>query len=569
MSRLVKDAGARAMLYACYNNINRQYVGLGATAFSLNPCNKHLFDKIDYAEKCFDEWGFMNVNKFLTTGISDGMTNGNSGMRYSLPSRELISDSIVSMCKGHQMDKLYFLAGCDKNIPGAIMGAIETNIPTILCYGGSTEPGTYNGKSIDIVNAFKEQANEKINEKVIKSCCPKSGGACGGMYTANTMAVTMEVLGLSLPNTSVFPANSEHKLNEIRCGTKWLTGMDMNFKPDNLEYTPREIISKESLLNAIRMTIILGGSTNAILHILAISNKMGGLINIDDIDNEIRKSKTIMDFQPIGKYRMYDLFKHNNFSMSTLIEELINKQILIGDTKTIYGELQKCNKFNVLSDTGFENYGGNKSVLDSKFYKELPETGTHIKILKGNISPKGCVAKVNTNKPFVGKAIVFESEEDFIKGFNKIKKGHVIVMKSQGPKSGPGMPEMLKPTSMLLGSGFENDVALITDGRFSGGSSGNYLVGHITPETSELDTVFGLIIDGDKIVITNESIDLVGVSEDELEKRKLSVTGYCDVNKEFYFKFRMNTEINPYDYLLRRFRSTVTDATNGCIQKYW
>lgn len=543
-----KSQGAsQAMLYALNlkkKNLENPFIGIASMGYDGNPCNNHLNQKAEILKKNINKHK-MNGLIFNTIGVSDGISMGTSGMKWSLPSREIIADSIETVMNAQWYDACVSIPGCDKNMPACIMAMARYNRPSIMVYGGSTEPGYMNNKQIDIVSGFQSYSQYKSGEitdgereNIIQNCCPGSG-SCGGMYTANTMASIAEVMGLTLPNSSSNPANSKEKIEEIESIPKYI---------DNLlkeDIKPKDIVTKTSIENAIKLGIVLGGSTNMVLHLLAIADSFNIKIDLSNFDN-YNDLPVILNLKPIGEYLMNDVYKIGG--MASILRYLIQNKIIDGDVLTITGK------------TLWENVKDCKNLefTDQNIVRRIEKPVTknsHIKILYGNLSPNGCVSKISGKEGtyFKGPAKVYNNEEDFLLDLenNKIKKGSVIVLRYLGPKGGPGMPEMLKPTSSLVGSGLEKDIALITDGRFSGGSHG-FIIGHITPEAYDGGPI-AIVEDDDYIMINthenHNSINLL-VDDEEREKRykKLEIT------------------INDCkDSYLNKYRKLVSCASSGCV----
>ena len=509
---------AQAMLHAIgldESDLNKAFVGVASTGFEGNPCNMHLNDLAVHVKRGVTHAG-LNGLIFNTIGISDGISMGTVGMRYSLPSRDLIADSMESVVTGMSYDAMVAIVGCDKNMPGAIMAMLRVNRPSIMVYGGTIAPGYHNGQKLDVVSAF-EAWGQKVSgaiddatfKDIVKHACP-GPGACGGMYTANTMASAIEAMGMTLPYNSSNPANSAEKVIECEeAGKSMLKLLELDLKP-------REIVTKKSLENAFRLITLLGGSTNAVLHLLAIARTADIEFELSDMQHISDTTPFIADLKPSGSYVMEDL--HNAGGIPAVLKTMLVDGILHGDQKTITGASLAEN----LADVAPLNFETQKVVFP--IHEPIKSTG-HIQILYGNLASKGAVAKITGKEGlrFAGPARVFNSEEEANEGISSgaVQKGDVIVIRYVGPKGGPGMPEMLKPTSAIMGAGLGKEVALITDGRFSGGSHG-FVVGHITPE-AQVGGVIGLVQDGDLIQIDAEANTLqVNVSEAELEKRKSS-----------------------------------------------
>jgi dihydroxy-acid dehydratase len=496
-----------------FDDLNKPFIGIGSTGYEGNPCNMHLTSLAELQKESVQSTNSMVGLVFTTIGVSDGITNGNDGMRYSLPSREIIADSIETISGAHFYDGLLFTAGCDKNMPGAIMAMARLNRPSILVYGGTINSGMHNGKKLNIVSAFEAygmKINGKIDDseykEIIKKSCP-GPGACGGMYTANTMASAIEAMGMSLPNSSSSPARSEEKKLECQGIGKYI----LNLLEKDIK--PSDIITRQSILNALRIITILGGSTNAVLHMIAIARTIGIELTLQDIQKISDTTPMLADMKPSGKYLMEDLFKIGG--TPSVLKFMLKEGMIDGNCLTVTGK------------TLGENLESAKSLpagqdLLRPVSNPIKPQG-HIQILFGNIAKQGAVAKITGHEGLVfeGKAICYDTESELNAGINsgKVKPGHVVVIRYVGPKGGPGMPEMLKPTSAIIGAGLGDKVALITDGRFSGGTHG-FVVGHITPEAMEGGEI-AFIQDGDTIKLDAEknTIELI-ISDEELEKRR-------------------------------------------------
>ena len=506
---------AKAMLYAIglsEDELNQPFIGIGSTGYEGNPCNMHLNNLSTEIKKN------VNQNKltgliFNTIGVSDGISMGTPGMRYSLPSREIIADSMETVVAGMSYDGLITVVGCDKNMPGALMAILRLNRPSILSYGGTIASGKFKNKKLDIVSAFEawgEKVSGKINQKdfdcIIKNACP-GAGACGGMYTANTMASAIEVMGFTLPNNSSTPAVSKEKLNDIqRIGIAMKNLIDLDLKP-------LDIISKKSFENAMVLITALGGSTNAVLHLLAIAHTANIDFNLEDFQKISDKTPFLADLKPSGKYLMEDL--HEVGGTSAVIKYLISKNLIDGSCITVTGKSLSEN----LAE--FPDLSHNQKIIMT-IERPIKNSG-HIRILKGNLAQEGAVAKITGKEGllFKGKARVYNSELEANNGIknSEVKKGDVVVIRYEGPMGGPGMPEMLKPTSAIIGAGLGKDVALITDGRFSGGTHG-FVVGHISPEAQKGGAI-ALIENGDLIIIDSvKNTITLDVSDNELKIRK-------------------------------------------------
>ena len=539
---------AKAMLHAIglnSNDLYKPFVGVASTGYEGNPCNMHLNDlakKIKNGIVKSDLVGLI----FNTIGVSDGISMGTQGMRYSLPSRDIIADSIETVVQAMAYDALITVVGCDKNMPGALMSMLRLNRPSILVYGGTIAPGCHNGKKLDVVSAFEawgERVAGKIDENefsnIIKNACP-GAGACGGMYTANTMSSAIEAMGMALPFNSSNPATSNDKTDECsKIG-------DAIHNLLKLDLKPLDILTKESIENAVRLITVLGGSTNAVLHILAIAKSAKINFTINDFKRISDSTPFLADLKPSGKFLMEDL--HNVGGIPAVMKYMLENNLLNGDCMTVTGKTISEN----LTDIKSLN---NDQEIINPLSNPIKSSG-HIRILYGNIASEGSVAKITGKEGlvFTGKAIVFDSENDANKGIKegKVKKGNVVVIRYVGPKGGPGMPEMLKPTSAIMGCGLGKDVALITDGRFSGGTHG-FVVGHICPEAQDGGNI-ALIEDGDSITIdaVNNTID-VNISEKDLINRK---SNWIKPNLKF------NSGI------LYKYCKNVSNASNGCVTYY-
>lgn len=525
-----------------YEDLNKPFVGIGSTGFDGNPCNMHLAMFAAMQKKSVHDAGLVGL-VFNTIGVSDGITNGNDGMRYSLPSREIIADSIESIAGAHFYDGLVFTAGCDKNMPGAIMAMLRLNRPSIMVYGGTINGGHYKGEKLNIVSAFEAYGKKlqgKISEEdyreVIKNACP-GPGACGGMYTANTMSSAIEALGMSLPYSSSSPARSEEKKRECQTvGNAIRNLIEKDLKP-------KDIITRASLTNAMKVITVLGGSTNAVLHLIAIARTGGIALTIDDFQEISNTTPLLADMKPSGKYLMEDLFQIGG--IPALMKLMLKEGLLEGNCLTVTGKTIAENLENI------PDFPEDQDLI-RPLSNPIKSEG-HIQILYGNIAKEGAVAKItgHEGERFEGRAICFDSEADLNLGIHNglVKPGHVVVIRYVGPKGGPGMPEMLKPTSAIMGAGLGESVALITDGRFSGGTHG-FVVGHVTPEAMEGGEI-ALIQDGDTIVLdaVNNTISL-NISDDELANRK---------SKWQKPPYRVSS-----GYLWKYIKA-VENASNGCL----
>jgi dihydroxy-acid dehydratase len=537
---------AQAMLYGIGLNdaqLAQPFIGIASMGYDGNTCNMHLNHLASYIKVEVNATDMVGL-LFNTIGISDGITNGTDGMRYSLVSREVIADSIESVVAAHYYDAVIAVPGCDKNMPGAIIAMGRLNRPSIMVYGGTIAPGKYQGKDLNIVSAF-EALGEKIAGKIsdeefkgiIKNSCP-GAGACGGMYTANTMAIAIEALGMSLPYSSSNPAVSNEKIEECKKSAHFIKILLKK------NICPKDIMTFKAFENAITTLIALGGSTNAVLHIIAMAKSVGVKISQDDIQRISNTTPLIADFKPGGNYLMQNL--HEKGGVPMVLKYLLTKGKLHGDCITVTGKTLAENLENVV-DINFDNQN-----IIRPLENPIKATG-HLQILYGNLATKGSVAKITgkEGEKFVGPAKVFDGEKELIQGIEdkKIQPGDVIVIRYVGPKGGPGMPEMLKPTSAIIGAGLGKSVALITDGRFSGGTHG-FVVGHITPEAFDGGTI-ALVNNGDIIELdaVSNTINLK-VSDLELEERR---------------KKLVIPALKVTNGVLYKYVKLVKDASEGCV----
>jgi len=536
---------AKAMLHAIgltSEDLSKPFVGIASTGYEGNPCNMHLNDLSKNIKEGILKKDLIGLI-FNTIGVSDGISMGTQGMRYSLPSRDIIADSIETVVQAMAYDALITVVGCDKNMPGALMSMLRLNRPSILVYGGTIAPGCHNGKKLDVVSAFEawgEKVSGKIDESefsnIIKNACP-GAGACGGMYTANTMSSAIEAMGMSLPYNSSNPATSEEKIKECN---------EIGNAIDNLiknDLKPLDILTRESIENAVRLITVLGGSTNAVLHILAIANSANINFSIDDFQKISESTPFLADLKPSGKFLMEDL--HNVGGIPAVMKYMLDNNLLNGDCITVTGKTISENLKNV-----------KLLEIDQEIIKSISnpiKDSGHIRILYGNIALNGSVAKITGKEglTFSGKAIVFNSEQEANDGIKNglVKKGNVVVIRYVGPKGGPGMPEMLKPTSAIMGCGLGKDVALITDGRFSGGTHG-FVVGHICPEAQEGGNI--ALIENNDILTINAIINTISVeiSDNELLKRRSKW-----IKPDLKFK----------NGVLYKYCKNVSNASNGCV----
>lgn len=536
---------AQAMLYAIGfkdEDFHKPLIGIASTGYEGNPCNMHLNDLAKLVKEGVNSKETIGLI-FNTIGISDGISMGTPGMRFSLPSRDIIADSMEAVVQGMSYDGLVTVVGCDKNMPGALMAMLRLNRPSILVYGGTIASGCHNNKKLDIVSAFEawgEKVAGTMEESEFKSIIKKSipgAGACGGMYTANTMASAIEALGMSMPYNSSNPAISENK--EAEC---LVAGKQMRFLIEN-DIKPLDIVTRKSLENAIRLVTITGGSTNAVLHFLAIARAADIDFTLQDFQHISDTTPFIADLKPSGKYLMEDV--HRVGGIPAVLKYLLKNGLLHGDCLTVTGKTLAENLENV---PDLEEGQDVIMPLD----RPIKATG-HLCMLYGNLAENGSVAKITGKEGLVfkGTAKVFNSEYDANDGIRTglVKKGDVVVIRYEGPKGGPGMPEMLKPTAAIMGAGLGKEVALITDGRFSGGTHG-FVVGHISPEAQEGGAI-GLLEDGDVITIDAETNSInVDVSAEELAKRKETW-----VQPELKFK----------KGVLYKYARSVSSAAEGCV----
>ena len=509
--------GAQAMYYAIgfkEKDFDKAQVGIVSMGWDGNPCNMHLNDFATEVKKSVNNVEGLLGLRFYTIGVSDGISMGTDGMRFSLVSRDLIADSIETNASSQYYDAIVAIPGCDKNMPGSIMAMGRLNRPSIMLYGGTIAPGHYKGEDLNIVSAF-EALGQKISghldeadfKGIIRHSCP-GAGACGGMYTANTMASAIEAMGMSLPYSASNPAMSKDKEKECAAiGPAIKNLLEKDIKP-------KDIMTRKALENAITLIMILGGSTNAVLHMIAIAKSIGIDLTPDDFQKISDKVPMLADFKPSGKYLMQDLHEHGG--IPAVMKYLLKKGLLHGDCMTVTGKTVAEN-LEEAKDLDFD-----KQDIIRPLENPLKATG-HLQILYGNLAEKGSVAKITGKEGthFEGTARVFEGEKHLIEGLEsgRVHAGDVVVIRNIGPKGAPGMPEMLKPTGAIIGAGLGKTVALITDGRFSGGTHG-FVVGHITPEAFE-GGLLGLVEDNDIIEIDAVTNTLnLKVSDEEIAKRR-------------------------------------------------
>jgi dihydroxy-acid dehydratase len=519
------QGASQAMLYATGMepaDMDKPQVGIGSVWYEGNPCNMHLDDLGESVDQAVEAAGGVGM-RFNTIGVSDGISMGTEGMSYSLQSRDLIADSIETIMAAQWYDGLIALPGCDKNMPGCIMAMARLNRPAIMIYGGTIKPGCatigQEEQVLDIVSAFQSYGQslagvitEAQRQTIVRQACP-GPGACGGMYTANTMASFIECLGLSLPGSSSTPAEDPAKRAECHAaGQQVLQLLEADLKP-------RDIVTRQSFLNAMRLAVITGGSTNAVLHSIAMARAFDIDLTIDDWQQISNQTPLLCDLKPSGRYVMADL--HEIGGTPALMKMLLEADLIDGGQMTITGQTLAENLADIQPLPAFGQGDQGQSVV-YPLDQPIHPTG-HIRILRGNLAPGGCVGKITGKEglSFTGPARVYDSEEAMLEGLEtgQIQKGDVIIIRYEGPKGGPGMPEMLTPTSALAGAGLHKDVALITDGRFSGGSHG-FIIGHVVPEAIEGGPI-ALVRDGDVVRIDAEQhrIDM-DVSEADLKQRR-------------------------------------------------
>ena len=511
------QGASQAILYGVglsKEDLDKPQVGISSVWYEGNTCNMHLLKLSEAVKEGVQEAGMVGL-RFNTVGVSDAVSMGTEGMCYSLQSRDLIADSVETVMGGQWYDANISIPGCDKNMPGVVMAMGRLNRPSIMVYGGTIKPGHFNGQTLDIISAFQSYGqfvggsiSEEERMDVVLNSCPGSG-ACGGMYTANTMASAIEALGMSLPYSSSIPAEDPLKIEECKMAGKYILEL---LKRD---LKPRDIITRKSLNNAMVVVMALGGSTNAVLHLIAIARSVGLELTLDDFQEVSDKVPFIADLKPSGKYVMEDL--HKVGGVPAVLKYLLEKGLIDGSCMTVTGK------------TLAENLAGCPPLSEGQeiimpLENPIKKTG-HLQILWGNLAPEGSVAKITGKEGlyFSGPARVFEGEEAMLAAITEDPaslKGTVIVIRGEGPKGGPGMPEMLTPTSAVIGAGLGKEVALLTDGRFSGGSHG-FVVGHVCPE-AQVGGPIGLVRDGDVITIDVERRKInVELSEQELAQRKL------------------------------------------------
>ena len=542
----VTQPAAQAMLYGIgltEEDLKKAQVGVVSMGYDGNTCNMHLNDLAKIVKQ--GVWDNELVGLiFNTIGVSDGISNGTEGMRYSLVSRDIIADSIETVCGAQYYDALIALPGCDKNMPGSVMAMGRLNRPAIMVYGGTIAAGHYKGQDLNIISAFEAlgqkiagQLNEEDFKNIVMRSCP-SAGACGGMYTANTMAAAIEAMGMSLPFSSSNPALSEEKKQECLAAGKAIRNlMEKNIRPS-------DIMTRKAFENAVVVVMALGGSTNAVLHLIAIARSVNIKLTQDDFQEISDRVPMLADFKPSGKYLMQDL--HQYGGVPAVMKYLLSKGFIHGDCLTVTGKTIAEN----LQDVHELDFS--KQDIIHPLENPLKATG-HLQILYGNLAEGGSVAKITgkEGEKFEGPARVFDGEFELIKGISsgRVQKGDVVVIRNVGPKGAPGMPEMLKPTSAIIGAGLGKSVALITDGRFSGGTHG-FVVGHITPEAYE-GGLIAFVKDNDRITIDVPNHRLMlHVSDEEIAARKKGWT---------------TPELKAKKGVLYKYAKQVRNAADGCV----
>ncbi|KAI0354922.1 dihydroxy-acid and 6-phosphogluconate dehydratase [Trametes cingulata] len=554
-----KTQGAsQAMLYdtdgvQSDEDFDKAMVGVASVWYEGNPCNKHLLGLGQHIKKSLQDAGIIGY-QFGTVGVSDGISMGTKGMTYSLQSRDLIADQVETAAGGHWLDGMVVVPGCDKNMPGVLMALGRLNRPGLMVYGGTIRPGSCEGApQLDLVSAFqaygkyleagKTEEAERERYKTIRHACP-GPGACGGMYTANTMASAAEAMGMTLPGSSSFPAEFPEKLRECES----IGAAMRNLLEKNI--LPRDIMTRSAFENAMVLTMILGGSTNAVLHLIAIAHSVGINLTLEDFQNVSDRVPFIADLKPSGKYVMVDVYKIGG--IPKVLAYLLKNNLIDGNNMTVTGRTLGENLDRWTHEHGELEF--TRQDVIRPLEKPIKETG-HLRILRGNLAPGGAVAKITGKEGlgFTGKARTFDTEDDFVAAVESgsIKKGEktVVVLRYLGPKGGPGMPEMLKPTSLIMGAGLGHDVACLTDGRFSGGSHG-FCIGHVVPE-AQVGGPIALVRDGDIISVdaVKNTIELQ-VPADELERRRAAWTP---------------PPLKVSQGTLYKYVKLVEDASRGCI----
>lgn len=536
---------AKAMLHGVglsEDDLKKPFIGIASTGYEGNTCNIHLNDlarEVKNGVQSSNQVGLI----FNTIGVSDGISNGTKGMRYSLVSRDIIADSMETVMRAHYYDGLIAVVGCDKNMPGSVIAMGRLNRPSIMLYGGTIHSGRWKDESLNIVSAFEALGKKIKNEitpedfkGIIKNACP-GAGACGGMYTANTMAAAIEAMGMSLPGSSSNPATSKMKeMESHQAGKAIKTLLEKDIKPS-------DIMTREAFENAMVVITVLGGSTNAVLHLIAMANAVSVEITLEDFQKVSDRTPVLANMKPSGKYLMEDV--HRIGGLPAVMKYLLGEKLINGDCLTVTGKTIKENLESV-SPLSME-----QDVI-LPLNSPVKETG-HLQFLFGNLAPEGSVAKISGKEGeyFNGEAIVFTDEDEVINAVKdgRVSKGKVVVIKNCGPKGGPGMPEMLKPTSAIIGAGLGNDVALITDGRFSGGSHG-FVVGHVCPEAVEGGPI-GIVQDGDLITIDAvNNVMTLDIAESEFLERRSNWK---------------QSEPEEKKGVLYKYSKSVLSASKGCV----
>ena len=539
------QGASQAMLHATGltpDDMNKAQVGIASVWYEGNPCNMHLLDLAEAVKEGVEAAGMVGM-RFNTVGVSDAISMGTEGMSYSLQSRDLIADSIETMMGGQWYDANVSIPGCDKNMPGCLIAMGRLNRPALMVYGGTIKPGHSRGETLDIISAFQSygqylsgEIDDTRRREVVQNACP-GAGACGGMYTANTMASAIEAMGMSLPYSSSIPAVDIGKIEECRqAGMAILKLLEENI-------CPRDIMTRQAFENAMVLITVLGGSTNAVLHLIAMARAVDVELNLADFQKVSDRTPFLADLKPSGRYVMEDL--HNVGGTPAVLKFLLDNDMIDGDCLTVTGKTLAENI------AGLPGLNAGQDVIRPLDNPIL--ANGHIQILSGNLAPGGSVAKITGKEglAFSGPAKVFDSEEDMLHALEekRIEKGDVVIIRYEGPQGGPGMPEMLTPTSAIMGAGLGTDVALLTDGRFSGGSHG-FIVGHVVPE-AQLGGPIALVRDGDIISIDAATNSLsVDVSDEELATRRKSWQAPP-------FKATRGT--------LYKYIKTVKSASEGCV----
>ena len=545
VTRPKSQGASQAMLYGTGmtdKDMEKPQVGIASVWYEGNTCNMHLLALAEKVKEGVEAQAMVGM-RFNTIGVSDGISMGTEGMSFSLQSRDLIADSIETVMCAQWYDANISLPGCDKNMPGCVMAMGRLNRPSLMIYGGTIKPGYHHGEKVDIISAFQSYGqflagsiDEENRRAIVRSACP-GPGACGGMYTANTMASAIEALGMSLPYSACTPATDPDKLDEcVRAGAAIRQLLELDLKP-------RDIMTRRAFENAMVVVAVLGGSTNAVLHLIAMARSVDVRLDLDDFQAVSERAPFLADLKPSGKYVMEDL--HKVGGIPAVMKMLLERDMIDGDCMTVTGKTLAENL------AAAPPLSEGQDVIHS-LERPINPTG-HIRILKGNLAPGGAVAKITgkEGERFSGPARVFDSEEAMLEALEqgRIEKGDVIVIRYEGPKGGPGMPEMLTPTSAIMGAGLGADVALITDGRFSGGSHG-FIIGHVAPEAQEGGPL-ALVETGDVITINAQENQInVDLSDDELAQRKADWI------------------MPPYKAergALRKYIKNVKSASEGCV----